>query len=264
MTILLHISDLHFGHTDPALIEDLLGEIDKNKPDLVVISGDFTQRALHSEFREARDFIRRIAAPVFTIPGNHDIPRYNMTERFCNPFGRYRTYINPQTDLVLNMDDLTIVGLNTARPFVPHWNWAHGMVGKRQIDFAGQNFSASAPGKCKILVCHHPLMAASGAPIDTIVWRAPETIDMLLDCHVDMVLTGHIHHASVTIANDDQLVSVGAGTATSTRLREQANGYNIIRIEDQKIMIDLLHRIDNNFVIFQTHRLKRNRASVRQ
>ena len=93
MRTLVHLSDLHFGRTDPALIEPLLASIAAIAPDLVVVSGDLTQRARAAQFAEARAFLDRIAQPRIVVPGNHDVPLYRVWERFLSPLGKYKKHI---------------------------------------------------------------------------------------------------------------------------------------------------------------------------
>jgi 3',5'-cyclic AMP phosphodiesterase CpdA len=259
MTIILHASDLHFGKTNPEIVSRLLHDILERKPDIVVLSGDFTQDGQSREFIGARDFIAQIPGPVFTVPGNHDIARFSVAERFLHPYKRYRQYINDDLNPVYEYKNCLIVGVNTARPAVPHWNWAHGMISEAQIVQAEKAFQKARPEQCRIFVCHHPLMAAADAPLDTIVWRGKELTRMLFRQNVELVLTGHVHHASVTLANDHegQLASVGASTATSTRLRHHANGYNILEITARKIEIDLQHWENGKFVSLQKHAIER-------
>src|SRR5438309_7042065 len=97
MRTIAHLSDLHFGRTDPALIEPLLASLDAIRPDVVVVSGDLTQRARAAEFEQARAFLERVRFPRIVVPGNHDVPLYRVWERFLSPLGRYQRII--QSDL---------------------------------------------------------------------------------------------------------------------------------------------------------------------
>lgn len=253
MSIILHASDMHFGKSDPAVIELFYKEIERQKPDLVVLSGDFTQVGSEREFRMARDFIERITAPVFVIPGNHDIPRWNFTQRLFDPMKRYRNFIAPMQDIVYEDKDSFIVGINTARPVLPHWNWANGMVSQGQLQFVHNQFRHADNEKVRIFVCHHPLVNVKGAPIDTIVWGSTDLLHVLEDQQVDIVLTGHIHHASILPAGETRgPVMVGASSATSSRLRAQSNGYNILRILPEKVEIELVHWNGETHVVFDS------------
>ncbi len=259
MSLILHASDLHFGKAAQNTIELFLAEIERQKPDLVVLSGDFTQVGSKAEFRAARDFIARITAPVFTVPGNHDIPRFQTMERFFNPMQRYRDYISPLPDSVYEDAQCFVVGINTARSVLPHWNWANGMISKEQIDFVHQNFRAAPNDKVRIFVCHHPLVNVKNAPIDTVVWGSTELMQVLEDQQVDAVLTGHIHHASILPYESKRgPVMVGSASATSTRLRRQSNGYNLLRIKPDSIDIELIHWDGASHVLLEALSLPRH------
>lgn len=253
MSVILHASDLHFGKSDDVVVESFLTEIESRNPDLVVLSGDFTQVGSSKEFEKAQAFIARINAPVFTVPGNHDIPRKSI-RRFTDPMFRYRDYISPMPDTVHETEDAFLVGINTARPFVPHWNWANGMVSRDQIQFVHNQFRYAPDDKVRIFVCHHPLINVKDVPIDTIVWGSTDLLYVLEEQHVDMVLTGHVHHASVLPQEEGMAgpVMIGSASATSTRLRDQSNGYNLIHISKDSIRVDLIHWNGTAHAVFQS------------
>jgi hypothetical protein len=127
MRTIAQISDLHFGRHIATVAEGLLASLSEQNPDLVVLSGDFTQRARHAEFAEARRFLERIVQPKLVIPGNHDVPLYNLFRRFMTPFAKYHHYVTPMglpADLFID-EELAVLGLNTARRFdPPPLNWS--------------------------------------------------------------------------------------------------------------------------------------------
>jgi 3',5'-cyclic AMP phosphodiesterase CpdA len=91
---ILHVSDLHFGRIDPATLDPLRKTAERLKPDLVVVSGDLTQRARAWQFREARDYLATLPKPQLVVPGNHDVPLYDVVSRFLRPLSNYRRYIS--------------------------------------------------------------------------------------------------------------------------------------------------------------------------
>ena len=93
MRTLVHLSDLHFGRIDPQLLEPLATKIKEINPDVVAVSGDLTQRARSHQFREARVFLDTLPKPQIVVPGNHDVPLYNVFSRFFSPLDKYRRYI---------------------------------------------------------------------------------------------------------------------------------------------------------------------------
>lgn len=235
---IIHLSDLHFGTSHPDLKQKLCADILAAKPDLIIISGDFTQVASHEEFKLSEGFIRDLPCPVFCVPGNHDMPRFRIFERFFTPFKRYKNYISDDLNPVLNYEKLCLVGINTARPVLPHWNWANGAISKSQRDFIRAEF-ASAGERLKILTLHHPLQKAIGTPLDTVVFGGKKALEEILDIKVDLVLSGHVHHASITQIKET--IFLGASTALSSRLRRQENGYNIITLHEDGDGFDISH-----------------------
>ena len=92
MARLVHLSDLHFGAHDEELVAAVETSVDALKPDLVVVSGDFTQRARTEQFEEACQFLERLrdgGHEVLGVPGNHDVPLYDVLRRFLSPLTRY-------------------------------------------------------------------------------------------------------------------------------------------------------------------------------
>ncbi|MFA5592796.1 MAG: metallophosphoesterase [Micavibrio sp.] len=262
MSVILHASDLHFGKSSFERVELFYQEIERQRPDLVILSGDFTQIGSRAEFMAARDFIARISAPVFTVPGNHDIPRYRPALRFLDPMRRYRDYITPLVDTVYEDNYNFVVGINTARPALPHWNWANGMISREQIEFVYRQFRHAPNDKARIFVCHHPLVNVTGAPIDTVVWGSTDLMHVLEEQQVDLVLTGHIHHASIFAQETARgPAMVGSSSATSTRLRGQGNGYNILRVKPAHIDVELIHWDGASHTVFEAISLPRAEQS---
>src|SRR5688500_4193406 len=122
MRTLVHLSDLHTGRVDPAVLAALISSIARAQPDLVVLSGDLTQRATTTQFREARAFLDALGAPTLVIPGNHDVPLLNVARRFFGPLDRDQRYITSDLEPVVMDDEMIVVGLNTARALA----WGEG------------------------------------------------------------------------------------------------------------------------------------------
>jgi len=115
MRTVAHISDLHFGRIDQRVVEALIEDLSEQKPSLAIISGDLTQRARRNQFKEARAFLDRLTMPYMVIPGNHDIPNFNLFGRFTDPYRNYKHYISRDLCPIHQDDDLAAVGINTVR-----------------------------------------------------------------------------------------------------------------------------------------------------
>jgi 3',5'-cyclic AMP phosphodiesterase CpdA len=256
---LLHLSDLHFGTESPDIVQHLMDSILSLKPDLIVISGDFVQVANNTEFTKAHNFIKSLPFPVFCVPGNHDIPRYDWVDRFFNPYKRYKKFIQINLEPVLVKDQLVIVGLNTSRPMLPHWNWANGAISKTQINHLEKFFTGSG-NRYRICVMHHPVHKAEKAPLKVTVFGAHPALKKIHALKVDLVLTGHVHSASITVVK--KTVFASASTATSHRLRSQENGFNLIDLHVGFFKISHFRYNGKNFLRAETYQHKKidNRA----
>jgi len=237
MTRIVHLSDLHFGAHDERLVEAVDWEVDRLKPDLVVISGDFTQRAKTEQFREACKFLeglRERGHEVLGVPGNHDVPLYDVLRRFLSPLARYRRFIDDTLCPFIELPGVAVLGINTARSMT----FKDGRINRDQVDFIGETFARVASDKMRIIVTHHPLFALEvGGEVERAIGRQELALDAVEESGVDMVLAGHAHHASSQDAGElvtraGGVLVVQAGTATSTRVREQEQSFNSIDIAE--------------------------------
>jgi 3',5'-cyclic AMP phosphodiesterase CpdA len=237
MARLVHLSDLHFGAHDERLVEAVEWQIDQLKPDLVVISGDFTQRARTEEFRQACEFLeglRERGHEVLGVPGNHDVPLYDVLRRFMSPLARYRRFIDDTLCPFIELPGVAVLGINTARSLT----LKDGRINRDQVEFIRETFARTARETMRVLVTHHPLLALRvGEEVERAIGRQEMALDAVEESGVDMLLAGHTHHASSQDASDlvtraGGVLVVQAGTATSTRVREQEQSFNTIDIAD--------------------------------
>ncbi|MDQ6809697.1 MAG: metallophosphoesterase [Verrucomicrobiota bacterium] len=239
MRTIIHLSDLHFGRTNPAILSPLIGFIGEVKPDLVAISGDFTQRARTAEYREAREFLDAIPLPQIVVPGNHDVPLHNLFKRIVHSLDRYRRYISDDLYPFFADEEIAVAGVNTARGLT----WKDGRINWRQLQELRDQLRQVPDDLTKIVVTHHPFDLPAGAH-GNVVGRSRLAIETLAECRVDMLLAGHFHIADVgytatryRLPGYSALI-VSSGTSTSTRSRGQPNSLNVIRIERPTIAIE--------------------------
>ncbi len=242
MARLIHLSDLHFGAHDPKLVEAVERKIGEVAPDLVVVSGDFTQRARTEQFQEACRFLERLrdaGHDVLAVPGNHDVPLYDVFRRFLSPLTRYMRYIDDTLCPMMEVPGATVLGINTARSFT----FKDGRINEEQMQFIRDTFARTDPNSARILVTHHPLFALQvGDSMTRAVGRSELALDAIGDAGVDLLLAGHNHDASVHSARDlvtraGAALVVQAGTATSTRVRDQSQSFNEIEVDCPMITV---------------------------
>jgi 3',5'-cyclic AMP phosphodiesterase CpdA len=227
-----HISDLHFGRTDQHVVATLIRQMRDLVPDIVVVSGDLTQRARSWQFQEARRFLDALNRPAIIVPGNHDVPLENLFARFVRPFAKYRKYITEDLAPTFRDEELAVVGINTARSFTK----ASGRISDRQIEDALQLFCSVNPNVLKIVVTHHPFDIPESIADRYLLRRAEQAIAALATCQADLYLAGHSHvpfaglsERRYTVGHHTALIVV-AGTSLSTRTRSTPNSFNVIHI----------------------------------
>jgi 3',5'-cyclic AMP phosphodiesterase CpdA len=235
----VHLSDLHFGRVDAALLLPLAAKVRALAPHLVVVSGDLTQRAKSAEFRDARRFLDGLPGRLLVVPGNHDVPYYNVLQRFVQPFAKYRRYISAELEPAYVDEEIAVVGINTARSLV----FKGGRISEQQIERVRGALCPLAEHVIKMVVTHHPFDLPPGHGSRQLVGRARLAMQMFARCGADILLSGHLHesHASDTRLrykiDDFAALVVQAGTATSTRGRGEANSFNALTIDGQRVHV---------------------------
>jgi len=228
MTVLLHVSDTHFG-TEQAAVVDALAEWSRQqRPDLVVLSGDITQRARPAQFRAARAFTERLAAPMLAVPGNHDIPLFDLWARLLNPYGRYGAAFGTDLEPVHRSSDLLVVCVNTTRP----WRHKHGEVSALQVDRVAGLVKRADPSQLRVIVVHQPIAVTRAEDVSNRLRGHAAALQRWAEAGADLVIGGHIHLPYVMPLQGlaRPLWVVQAGTAVSSRVRDGApNSVNLLR-----------------------------------
>ena len=240
MKTIAHLSDIHFGSVDLSIVEPLIRTLNDLMPDLIAVSGDLTQRARSEEFIEARAFLDRIPKPQIVVPGNHDVPLYNVFRRIARPLKKYRRYITDDLQPFYSDDEIAVVGINTARSLTIKG----GRINKEQIATVREKLCDLDDNVIKVVVTHHPFDLPTGNLESDIVGRASLAMKTLAECGVDVFLAGHMHitHTGHTAMRykipGHSAIVVQAGTAASTRHRGEANSFNVIQIDGVKITVE--------------------------
>lgn len=233
MKVALHISDTHFG-TERGLVVAALNRLAlAQSPELVIASGDITQRAQQSEFDAARAFIDQLNIPArLVIPGNHDIPLFHLGSRLFTPYARYRRAFGEDLEPIFDTPDLLVIGVKTTR----RYRHIEGEVSKAQISRVASRLRQASMTQLRIVVTHQPVHVMLPEDEKNLLNGHNEAILRWADAGVDLIFGGHIHRPFVCslydrIANLSRRVwAVQAGTALSSRTRFDAgNSVNLIR-----------------------------------
>jgi 3',5'-cyclic AMP phosphodiesterase CpdA len=265
MRTLIHLSDLHFGRTDPAIVAEVRARAVEVNPDILVVSGDFTQRAQRWQFKEARAFLDSLPGIKIVVPGNHDVPLWNVFARFLFPTANYRQLISRNLSPSYADSEVVIVGINTARSLT----WKGGRINRRQTEQARKVLCPCDGNVIKIVVTHHPFDLDESYQTRELVGRARMAMEALAECGADVLLAGHLHEAYTggttkryQIRGYSALV-VQAGTATSTRLRNSSNSFNILRIDPPRVAVEVLSwKPDAGRFMTEVSKLYERRAGV--
>jgi 3',5'-cyclic AMP phosphodiesterase CpdA len=241
MKRIIHMSDIHFGTVDMAAANCVIAKVNELKPDVVVVSGDLTQRARSSEFKAARAFLDALPRPQIVVPGNHDIPAHNLLARFLTPLEKYQRYITKNLTPTYFDDELAIVGLNTARSLVIKG----GRVNEEQVDFVRSRLCNLDDGLLKVVVTHHPFDLPANSPHSDVVGRAEMAMEAIASCGGDVLMAGHLHvsHIDTTakryeLSQGGNALVIQAGTATSSRVRGEPHSFNLVEFSHPVLSIE--------------------------
>src|ERR671921_393319 len=235
------LSDLRFGRIDAALVEPLAEAVNEARPSLVVVSGDLTQRARSQQFEEARAFLDRLPRPQVVVPGNHDVPLYDVYSRFARPLDKWRRFISEEVEPTYEDEEMVVAGVNTARSLTRKY----GRVNEQQVAGLRERLCKYPDGVLKVIVTHHPFDVPEGADEREIVGRAQMAMEALAACGADLLLAGHMHVGQTGHTAERYKIQghaalyVQAGTATSNRVRGgESNSFNLVRLKHPYIQVE--------------------------
>ncbi len=260
MRKLVHISDLHFGTVEKIIADELLNEIENINPDLVVISGDLTQRGRNNQFNAAKEYLNKIKFPQIVIPGNHDIPLFDIFTRFIFPLKRYKKYISEDLNPLYVDSEIAVMGVNSARSFT----WKNGRISVEQISEIEKKLCTIDDEIFKVIVTHHPFIPPPGDTGIKLIGRSVKALKIIDRCKVDLLLAGHIHNGyngdirPYYPSGSRSVISAQAGTAISNRTRLEPNAFNLISIENDLIKIEIKEWNGNKFINAKLTSYKKN------
>lgn len=233
MTVLLHLSDPHFGTEQPPVLQALQQLVREQSPEVLVLSGDITQRARRAQFNSARAFMDSLGgAPALTLPGNHDIPLFNVFARLFDPYGGYRRAFGAELAPLISTEHFFVVGVNTTR----WWRHTNGVVSPEQVEAVAERLRQAQATQLRLVVVHQPVHVLQSSDVHDRLRGHALAIESWAAAGADAVLGGHIHLPYVCALHESvpglarRLWCVQAGTALSSRVRGRIpNSVNILR-----------------------------------
>lgn len=233
MTAVVQISDPHFGTERPAVVEALLRFVSDLAPELVVLSGDITQRATRAEFAAARRFADRLRTPaLLAIAGNHDVPLFNLAARILSPYANYRRVFGDDLEPEHRSEGWLVLGVKTTR----RWRHKNGALSKAQVERVAARLTAADPSQMRVVVVHQPVAVLDDGDAHDLVRGHEPAVRRWAEAGADVVVGGHIHlpyivplhHLHAGLAR--RLWCVQAGTSVSSRVRDGVgNSVNVLR-----------------------------------
>ena len=270
MSLLLQISDPHFGTVRPEVAEALVRLAQGQRPDILVLSGDITQRAQRREFAEARAFCDRLAIPrMLSLPGNHDVPVYNLWQRLIDPYAGYRRAFGPDMEGSLSTPGLFITCVKTTR----RWRHKNGQVSAAQVQRVVRELAQAAPAQLRVVVVHQPVHVLRAEDEHDRLRGWKPAVQAWAAAGADIVMGGHIHLPYVCELSSQveglarRIWCVQAGTALSTRVRQEApNSVNLLRYGGSENGVCWLERWDyaarsGNFELVHSSELRPDRGA---
>jgi 3',5'-cyclic AMP phosphodiesterase CpdA len=235
---LFHISDIHFGLEDTAVLDWVAACVRRERPAAVAITGDLTMRARHREFAAAARWIRALGVPVTVEVGNHDLPYFNLIERFVDPYRRYRA-LETAVERPVALPGVAIVPLKTTARAQMRLNWSKGRVGQRSLDTCLAAIDALPAGTRALVTCHHPLVE-TGTHGNALTRGGKRALAALAQRGVLAVLSGHVHDAFDIVQQTARgpVRMIGAGTL-SQRVRTTPAGFNELTFTDAGLVVSV-------------------------
>lgn len=244
---LAHVTDLHFGAEDPAVVAGLRADLSAQDVDRVLVGGDLTMRARPGQFQAARELLDAVGRPWTSVPGNHDLP-LDRPARATRPLEAYEQFVDPDPQPAVHDGGLLLLGLSTPRPYL----WKGGLVDPAQVALIGSAFAG--PAALKVLLLHHPVFRSAQRPHEALVHGAGRALQAAAAAGVDVVLCGHDHVAAqVDLAAvwpglTRHMIGLISGTACSRRVRaDESQSYTVLDLVAERLRLAVRHWRDGAF-----------------
>lgn len=227
---IVHLTDLHFGFHHPELVQPLADAVNATVPAQIVITGDLAHRARDDHFDMVRDFLRRLQAPVMCVPGNHDVPLYNVPGRISQPYAAYRQAVTGPREPIVDLPGARIVGLNS----IARLYWRQGRAWPHRISRVVAALQAAPPGALRVVAVHHPFAQPADAT-KALMIGAAEGLARLAEAGCDMILSGHLHDWAVGPFDDADpgppgILQLHGGSALCRRATDPVTEFMLIDI----------------------------------
>ncbi|WP_133140845.1 metallophosphoesterase family protein [Legionella genomosp. 1] len=246
---IIHISDLHFGLHRQEIIHRFLIEAAAIQPEIIIISGDLTHRARSEQFRDLKAFLSRLPGKVLIVPGNHDVPAFDLIQRFLTPFDKYRHFISNAMEVSYENESVRILGLNSVNPYSIK-------DGKLSLDSLKkiETYFSEAANKLNILFFHHNFQHFEG--LHRPLSNTREFIESLKKSAVHLICTGHLHYANVSFLEkngQESFALLHAGSLSCQRTRDDRNSFYLIEAKAGECTIELRTHELNQFNRKESH-----------
>ncbi|HEY6077570.1 MAG TPA: metallophosphoesterase [Polyangiaceae bacterium] len=232
MTVILQVSDPHFGTEQRPVVEALVELSHRLAPDLLILSGDITQRARTAQFSAAAAFVRRLQVPhVLAVPGNHDLPLFDLATRVLDPYAGFKRIFGAELEPTWRSADCLVLGVKTTR----RYRHVDGEISHEQRARVSGELLKAAPAQLRVIVLHQPIAVPRHSEDKNLVHGHAEAVQAWSRAGADIILAGHIHLPFVLALHDGAALprpiwAVNAGTAVSHRVRQDAgNSVNVLR-----------------------------------
>lgn len=247
VSVLLHLSDTHFGAEDAQVLEDLVALVLDERPQAVVATGGITKHAKPAEFEAAARFLSRLAARhQLVVPGDHDLPPWDLLRRLVAPYAAFRQTFGDDLEPRLQSPDIWVAGQCSTR----RWRRHEGTLSDAQVLRSAAWLSTAPAGALRVVALHHPVAAgpatrqnddhAAGTRADPsaapdVLHNAAFAVNAWCRAGVHLVLGGHTHqpgflalHAAAE--RRTPMWAVQAGTAVAPHRRDRhPQAVNLVR-----------------------------------